>query len=138
MSAQPTQLEDRLSPSVRDVSARLEAEGFESWLVGESHLRLLMGLKPEAFELATSAPPESSLDLFPKAVPTQLQHGIVTVPTGGTPVDLASFRHGPALRDDLAHRDFTVLAMAYRPATGTFFDPYDGHRDLEARELRCV
>ena len=133
--------EDRaasLPASLRDVSARLEAEGFEAWLVGESFLRLLLGLTPEAFEVATSAPPERSLDLFAQAIPTHLERGVVSVPSGRIPVDLSSFRLGPVLEDDLAHRDFTVLAMAYRPATEAFLDPYGGHRDLEARELRCV
>jgi len=66
------------------------------------------------------------------------ERGVVSVPSGRIPVDLSSFRLGPALTDDLAHRDFTVLAMAYRPATAELLDPYGGQRDLEARELRGV
>ena len=141
MSSHPSLLEDRdatLPASLRDVSARLEAEGFEAWLVGEGFLRLLLGQAPEAFEVATSAPAERNLDLFAQAIPTHPERGVVSVPSGRIPVDLSSFRLGPALTDDLAHRDFTVLAMAYRPATEELLDPYGGQRDLEARELRCV
>lgn len=40
--------------------------------------------------------------------------------------------------DDLRRRDFTVNAIARDPETGEIFDPFDGMRDLEAMELRCV
>lgn len=141
MSVLPSLRNERaasLPPSVHDASARLESAGFEAWLVGESLLRILMGRTPDAFELATSAPAERALDLFPHAVPTHLERGVVTVPSGRIPVDLSSFRCGPSVTDDLAQRDFTVLAMAYRPASEAFLDPHEGHSDLEARLLRCV
>jgi len=141
VSPDPSLLTERagsLPASLHDVCARLEAEGFEAWLVGESFLRLLLGVAPEAFEVATSAPPEHNLEIFAQAIPTHLERGVVTVPSGRIPVDLVSFRLGPVLTDDLAHRDFTVLSMAYRPTTEAFLDPYGGHPDLEARELRCV
>jgi tRNA nucleotidyltransferase/poly(A) polymerase len=40
--------------------------------------------------------------------------------------------------DDLARRDFTVNAMARCVASGRILDPFNGQRDLEARELRFV
>ena len=43
----------------------------------------------------------------------------------------------PSLEEDLARRDFTVNAMAYRPGTG-LVDLYGGRRDLAARLIRCV
>ena len=127
-----------LPAGVRDLSAHLESEGYEAWLVGESLMRLLIGRAPGAFELATTAPSERTLDLFPQAIPTQSALGIVTVPTGGAPVDVLSLRNGCSLAEALARRDFTVLAMAYRPQTQTFLDPQAGERDLEALHLRCV
>ena len=47
-------------------------------------------------------------------------------------------RWGTSLADDLARRDFTVNAIAWRPAdltrgAGTLVDPYDGIGDLAAR-----
>jgi len=121
-----------------DVSARLESEGHEAWLVGESLLQLLIGRTPTAFELATPAPCEQVLDLFAQAVPTQSAGRIVTVPGGSAPVDVSSLRPGDPLRDVLARQDFTVFAMAYRPQTATFLDPQAGYRDLETRQLRCA
>lgn len=141
MSPEPSPQQDRtagLPAGVREVAARLESEGHETWLGGESLLRVLLDQPPDAFELATSAPAERCLDLFPQAVPTHLERGVVTVPNGRVPIDVSSFRRGPVVTDDLAHRDFTVLAMAYRPATETFLDPHQGYADLEGRVLRCV
>lgn len=127
-----------LPAGVTDLSARLESEGYEAWLVGESLMRLLMGRPPGAFELATPAASERVLDLFPRAVPTQSTRGIVTVPSGPAPVDVSSLRNGGRLAETLAQRDFTVLAMAYRPQTQTFLDPHAGYHDLEALNLRCI
>jgi tRNA nucleotidyltransferase (CCA-adding enzyme) len=123
---------------VRETALRLESEGFPAWLVGESLMRLLCGETPPAFELATTAPPERCLELFPRAVPTDPGRGVVTVPTGRTPVDLSSLRRGARVQDDLAHRDFTVLAVAFRPATEELVDPWSGVSDLDERRLRCV
>jgi tRNA nucleotidyltransferase (CCA-adding enzyme) len=42
-----------------------------------------------------------------------------------------------SLEDDLARRDFTVNAIA-KDALGTLIDPFNGRRDIDNRELRCV
>lgn len=46
----------------------------------------------------------------------------------------------PALpiESDLGRRDFTVNAVAYDIAVGTFIDPHAGRKDMEARLLRAV
>ena len=128
----------RLPAAVRETASRLEAEGFEAWIAGESLVRVLLGEDPAAFELATSATPERCLELFPSAVPTQPDRGIVTLPTSRAPIDLASLRHGERVTDELAHRDFTILAMAFATSRDELCDPHGGRQDLEARRLRCV
>jgi tRNA nucleotidyltransferase/poly(A) polymerase len=78
------------------------------------------------------------LALFPRAVPIGIRHGTVMLPTPGSPVDVTTFRGGPALRDDLAHRDFTLNAIAYDPAKGEVIDPFEGRVDLAKGRLRAV
>jgi tRNA nucleotidyltransferase/poly(A) polymerase len=78
------------------------------------------------------------LELFPRAVATGWRHGTVMVPTAAGPVDVTSFRGGPRLLDDLAHRDFTLNAMAYDPCAEVLFDPFDGRGDLAKGRLRAV
>ena len=140
----PHQIESVLSrrqviqtSAVTAVAERLERSGFEAWVVGECLHALCTGTSPRAFELSTSAPAERSLQLFPSAVPTQARHGIVTVP-GLETVDLIPFQRGSRLEDDLGHRDFTILAMAWSPTHRRFLDPHEGQRDLAGRLLRCV
>jgi tRNA nucleotidyltransferase/poly(A) polymerase len=43
-----------------------------------------------------------------------------------------------SIQEDLARRDFTINAMAWRPATDEFVDPMGGRADLERRVLRAV
>lgn len=127
-----------LPAAVHAIVSRLEREGFEAWVVGESLARLARGLAPAAFEVATTATPEQVLALFPHGVPTHPERGVVTVPTGAEPVDLTALRWGARVEDDLAHRDFTVLAMAWSPIREELRDPWAGRADLQAGRLRAV
>ncbi|MBR5047347.1 MAG: HD domain-containing protein, partial [Eubacterium sp.] len=45
--------------------------------------------------------------------------------------------YAESLEEDLAHRDFTMNAMAYHPETG-LVDPYGGLMDLQQGLIRCV
>lgn len=123
---------------VRDVLDALRAAGHEAWLVGGSVRDLLRGVAVTEFDVATSAPPERLLADFPRAVPIGIRHGTVMIPTRGGPMDVTHFRAGGTLADDLAHRDFTVNAIAWDPVSGRLVDPHGGARDLAERRLRAV
>jgi tRNA nucleotidyltransferase/poly(A) polymerase len=133
------QILEALSPPAEllDASRRLRDAGCQAWLVGEALPSLLRGDIPVSFELATSASPERILELFPAAVPTQPDSGIVTIPTSDGPIDAAGFRNGPDAADDLGHRDFTFNAMAYDPVDCRLLDPFSGCKDLREGLLRC-
>jgi len=122
----------------RAVPAALAAAGYDAFLVGGSVRDLLRGAPRRDFDVATSAPPDAVLDLFPRAVPIGLRHGTVMVPTAAGPVDVTTFRAWPRIEDDLAHRDFTVNAIAWDPASGALLDPFDGRGDLRQGRLRAV
>ena len=123
---------------VRDALQVLREAGHEAWLVGGCVRDLLRGVAVADFDVATSAPPEAVLALFPRAVPTGIRHGTVMLPTHAGPLDVTSFRAGPTLRDDLAHRDFSVNAIAWDPASGAVVDPFGGAQDLVSGRLRAV
>jgi len=89
------------------------------------------------FDVTTPAPVERVLALFRHAIPTGLRHGTVMVPTPAGPVDVTRFRNGPRLEDDLAHRDFTLNALAWSPGD-SLVDPHGGIPDLAAGRLRAV
>ncbi len=123
---------------MREAVRVLRDAGHEAWLVGGCVRDLLRGVAVGDFDVTTSAPPEAVLALFPKAVPTGIRHGTVMLPTRAGPLDITTFRAGPTLRDDLAHRDFTVNAMAWDPASGTIVDPWGGAQDLASGRLHAV
>src|SRR5690606_12456639 len=127
-----------LPASVRAALATLHGAGHRAVLVGGCVRDLLRGVPVADFDVATDAPPERVLALSPRAVPTGLRHGTVMVPTGGAPVDVTTFRAGPRIEDDLAHRDFTVNAIAWDPEAGVWIDPSGGAADLAAGRRRAV
>ncbi len=129
---------DAVPAPVRLLLARLLAGGHEAVLVGGCVRDLVRGARVTDFDVATSAPPEAVLALFPRAIPIGLHHGTVMIPTATGPVDVTTYRAGPRLDDDLAHRDFTVNAMAWDPVTERLIDPYEGRADLRAGRLRAV
>ena len=124
--------------AVGRVVEALAAAGHAGFLVGGCVRDLLRGQPPDDFDLATSARPEQLLDLFPQAVPIGIRHGTVMVPTESGPVDITAFRSGATIEDDLAHRDFTLNAMAYEPRQQRLVDPFQGRSDLAKGRLRAV
>lgn len=134
--ARPTA--DVLPAAVRAALATLREGGHRALLVGGCVRDLLRGVAVADFDVTTDADPERVLALFPRAVPTGIRHGTVMVPAPGAPLDVTTFRAGPRLEDDLAHRDFTVNAIAWDPAVELWIDPFDGIADLAAGRLRAV
>lgn len=123
---------------MRGILRVLADKGHPSVLVGGCVRDWIEGRPVRDFDVATPAAPEEVLALFPRAVPIGLRHGTVMVPTAAGPVDVTTYRCGPHLHDDLAHRDFTVNAMALDPVAGEIVDPFGGAADLRAGRLRAV
>lgn len=141
-----------LDPWAVDCLHTLAGAGYAAYPVGGCVRDLLMGRAPGDVDVCTSARPEEVMALFPRAVPTGIQHGTVTVPTPGGNVEITTFRrdgsyadarHPDAvafdvgLTEDLSRRDFTVNAMALTEI-GTVIDPFGGQEDLKNRVIRCV
>jgi tRNA nucleotidyltransferase/poly(A) polymerase len=122
--------------AVREVVRRLHEAGHPAFMVGPCVRSLLGGEGVRDFDVATSAPSELVLSTFGSAIPTG--GGVVTLPTPDGPVDLTVFRGGSDIEDDLAHRDFTLHAMAYDPLHARLVDPYEGRTDIAKGLLRGV
>lgn len=136
-----------------EVIQRLGAAGHQAFLVGGCVRDLLRGASPKDFDIATSARPEEVQRVFPKTIPTGIEHGTVTVRQSGESLEVTTFRTEGAYLDgrrpsevhfhteieaDLSRRDFTFNAMAFDPVKGNFVDPFGGQGDLAERLVRCV
>jgi tRNA nucleotidyltransferase (CCA-adding enzyme) len=123
--------------AVQRVVAALQRAGQPAFLVGSCVRALLGGEAVRDFEVVGFAASADVLALFPSAVPTGRAASVVTVPTSSGPVDILRPRFGTRIEHELAHRDFTLHAMAYDPCAGQLIDPYDGRSDL-AKGLLCA
>lgn len=127
----------RLPLAVATAIATLVARGHRAHLVGPAVRALLAGEPVRDFEVATTAEAGALLALFPMAIPLDAVGRRLVLPTSAGPVDLVPYRCGGDLLGELAHRDFTIHALA-ADANGRVLDPFAGQRDARAARLRCV
>ena len=144
--------------SIKHISATLEDAGFEAYLVGGCVRDLLLSKTPKDWDFTTSAHPEQIQALFPESFCNN-DYGTVGVKNEGETdprlqvVEVTPYRSesgysdarrpdsvtfGVSLEADLARRDFTVNAIAYRIMDQKTVDLYDGMTDLQAKRLRAV
>jgi tRNA nucleotidyltransferase (CCA-adding enzyme) len=140
----------------RDVMAlceRLGSSGKRAWIVGGCVRDLMLGRIAADWDIATDARPKELLAVFPRAIPTGIEHGTVTVVQSGHHYEVTTLRGEGTYSDgrrpdwvefvdeitaDLARRDFTVNAMAIDPVDARLIDPFDGRGDLSRGVLRAV
>jgi poly(A) polymerase/tRNA nucleotidyltransferase (CCA-adding enzyme) len=146
----------KVPTDVERVVATLVASGHEAYVVGGCVRDALRGVDPHDWDVATSATPEQIqgvfrrslyLNRFGTVVVRQGDHE-VEVTTYRVEADYADHRHPTSvaftdsLHADLSRRDFTMNAMAWRPAAGDkpgeLVDPFGGQRDLETGIIRAV
>ena len=135
------------------IAQKLRAAGFRSWIVGGCVRDSILGKPVADWDLCTDALPQKLMKVFPRAVPTGLQHGTVTVVMNGVHYEVTTLRGETTYSDgrrpdavsfvdditaDLARRDFTINAIAADPETGVLVDPFDGRKDIERKSIRAV
>lgn len=149
---------DKIPFVVTEVGEVLEAAGFEAYLVGGCVRDLLLGKTPKDWDYTTSAHPNDIQKLFPDSYCNN-DYGTVGVKTSAEDdstlkvIEVTPYRtesgysdarrpdsvtFGVSLTEDLARRDFTVNAIAYRISDGSIIDNYGGLDDLAAKRLRAV
>jgi len=132
-------MSDPSAPSaVVQVGQKMIEAGHAAFLVGPGLRDLLTGVLPSHFELSTDAPLSEILELFPKGILIGKRRDTVMVPSQAGPVDVIPFCAGKRIENDLAHRDFTINAIAYDIADQKWIDPHGGRADLETGLIRAV
>ena len=138
---------------VRQILFSLQSRGFAAYLVGGCVRDILLGVRPQDWDICTAALPEQVLDVFPGSRPTGIkarhgdgrhrlaQRGGHDLPLRGAITPTTATRSSVAfvgdLTTDLMRRDFTMNAMAVS-ADGLIIDPYGGAEDIRRGCIRCV
>lgn len=140
-------------PDVFTIADKLRAAGRRAWIVGGCVRDSILGKPVSDWDVATDAVPAELVKVFPRAIPTGLQHGTVTVVMHGQHYEVTTLRGESTYSDgrrpdavhfvgeieaDLARRDFTVNAIAVDPESGALVDPFGGAKDIERKVLRAV
>lgn len=131
---------------------RLREGGYQAYLAGGCVRDLLLGRKPQDYDIATDAKPEEVRKIFPATVEVGAQFGVTLVILEGEPFEVATFRYdGPyldgrrpshvrfaSMREDILRRDFTINGMMYDPLEDRVIDLVGGRRDLERGLVRAI
>lgn len=130
----------------------LQDAGYEAYIVGGCVRDAVLGRTPDDWDITTSARPEEVKALFSRTIDTGIAHGTVTVMFGKEGYEVTTYRvdgryedhrrpssvsFTASLLEDMKRRDFTINAMAYNDEEG-IIDHFEGIRDLERRQIRCV
>lgn len=143
---------------VKIVTDGLESAGFEAYIVGGCVRDLLTGKTPKDWDVTTNATPEGIQAIFPDTF-YENKFGTVGVENKVTETDslkvvevtpyrleseYSDNRHpdevkfSKNLADDLKRRDFTMNAIAYRPAIGELVDLYGGLEAIKDKMIKAV
>lgn len=143
---------------VLSVADTIEGSGFTAYLVGGCVRDLLIGKVPKDWDVTTDATPEQIEGLFEETYNNN-DYGTVGVINDATDdpclkvVEVTPFRSegeysdtrrpdsvtfGVTVEEDLARRDFTVNAIAWRANDETTIDLHDGMADIKKKRLATV
>ena len=146
----------KVPADVEKVVERLLTSSHDAYVVGGSVRDALRGVDPHDWDVTTDATPEQIQKVFPRSLYNN-RFGTVVVRSGAHEIEVTTYRteaeytdhrrpdsvaFTASLHEDLARRDFTMNAMAWRPprggTPGELIDPFGGRTDLDARLLRAV
>jgi len=141
-------------PDTVAVITMLEEAGHQAFFVGGCVRNPLLGAPVSDIDIATDARPVRVMALATGAglanIGTGIDHGTITVLSGGEPYEVTTFRHdietygrrarvifAETMEEDAHRRDFTMNAL-YARLDGTVLDPVGGLQDLAVRRFRFI
>jgi len=141
-----------LPKDVQFILESLSNAGHLAYIVGGCVRDSIMGITPKDWDIASSAQPHETKQVFSHTVDTGIKHGTVTAVLRGYNYEITTFRvdgnyidgrhpddvtFTTDIEEDLSRRDFTMNAIAYSPAEG-LVDPFGGLEDIRRESIRCV
>ncbi|VEJ09871.1 poly(A) polymerase [Actinobacillus delphinicola] len=154
---------DKIHKHALQIVDKLQANGFEAYIVGGCLRDILQNKKPKDFDVATNARPEQIRHIFQRQCRlVGKRFRLAHIMFGRDFIEVATFRadhqpkhndnqsrqsaSGMLLRDnvygnmsqDAARRDFTVNSFYYDPNKHKLYDFFNGLEDLRNGKLRLI
>ena len=146
----------RIPDYVLKIMKLIEGSGFVAFVAGGAVRDIALGNDPHDYDVATSAMPGETIEIFKNAgieyFDTGAKHGTVTAVTDGGNVEVTTFREDggysdlrrpdevvfkTTIEEDVRRRDFTINAM-YMDPEGRICDPTGGLADCGQHLIRAV
>lgn len=140
-------------PILKELSRFFTQSGHHVYLVGGAVRDIVLGKKPEDWDVATDATPNEVASIFHRVIPTGIDHGTVTIPFREHMIECTTFRtetgysdgrrpdavgYAATIEEDLSRRDFTMNAIAVSLPEGIVTDPFGGRKDIARGIIRTV
>lgn len=109
---------------------KLQANGFEAFLVGGCVRDIVLGRDPKDFDITTNALPQHVAAIFPNTIPVGAKFGVTVVLVDQEQFEVATYRadgaytdgrrpdtveYGKTAQDDVERRDFTMNGLLLTP-----------------------
>ncbi|MDR1211994.1 MAG: polynucleotide adenylyltransferase PcnB, partial [Spirochaetaceae bacterium] len=126
---------------------RLQANGYETYIVGGAVRDLILGKKPKDFDIASAASPARIKKIFRNARIIGHRFRLVHVYFGPRIYEVSTFRSikdGPTsntfgtIEEDVLRRDYTLNALFYDPLKQIVVDYVGGMKDIRSRKIRPI
>lgn len=131
---------------------KLVKAGYIAYFAGGWARDYVMGHPSSDIDIATNAPPEKILDLFPHTILVGLAFGVIIVVIEGHQFEVATFRRDIDYQggrrpssvelaepeEDALRRDFTINGMFYDPLEERIIDYVGGMEDIKKRVVRTI
>lgn len=135
-----------------EIVRKLNSAGYTAYFAGGWVRDHLMGHPSDDIDIATDAPPEDILNLFPRTLLVGLAFGIVVVVEKGHQFEVATFRKDinyvdgrkpteielSTAEEDASRRDFTINGMFYDPIEHIIHDYVHGVEDIHKKVIRAI
>ena len=139
--------------NVKKISALLAESGYQCFIVGGAVRDSIAGLRPQDFDLATDAHPETVIQLFRRTAPTGIEHGTVTILMDKEQYEITTFRtettytdsrhpdqvlYADNIEEDLSRRDFSMNALAWDIENKRIIDLYHGIDAIHEHRIEAI
>ena len=135
-----------------EIVQRLQLEGYIAYFAGGWVRDYVMDHPSSDIDIATNAPTQVILDLFPHTILVGLNFGVIIVVLEGHQFEVSTFRRDidyeggrrptrvelATPEEDASRRDFTINGMFYDPITHQIYDYVHGMEDIHKKIIRTI